>query len=105
MNAQTCPEVVYSGGWGSSHKCGRPVKRDGLCGLHASAKERRERNDAERRDRERERRDVRAERGQIAAAISRATGLLVEAAYSEDLYAIDHAAALAWLRTREEGEK
>lgn len=35
-----CPELVH-GDWHSS-VCGRPVKRDGLCGIHARAKETRD---------------------------------------------------------------
>lgn len=31
------------------HKCGRPVKEDGLCGIHLAAKRRRETNQAERK--------------------------------------------------------
>lgn len=47
----TCLEFVsHPSGFGG-RDCGRPVKRDGLCGVHAAAKERREKNDAARRTR------------------------------------------------------
>jgi hypothetical protein len=43
----TCPELVSDrDGWGS-HRCGRKIKRDGLCGLHAATKERRDAQTAE----------------------------------------------------------
>jgi hypothetical protein len=34
---ETCPETVWSGdSWnGRRRPCGKPVKRDGLCGIHA----------------------------------------------------------------------
>lgn len=35
----TCPEVIMRD-WSSS-VCGKPVKRDGLCGVHANAKDKR----------------------------------------------------------------
>jgi hypothetical protein len=49
-----CQEQVSDGGrWPSFHTCGRPIKRDGLCGLHAAAKDRaaqRDRDMAAKRD-------------------------------------------------------
>lgn len=54
----TCPAWSPS----ARRRCGRPIKRDGKCGLHAAAVDRREANDArwareaqERRDRNRAR--------------------------------------------------
>jgi hypothetical protein len=46
--------------FGQVHVCGRPIKRLGLCGVHARAKETRERNQRERTEqfrRDREHRD------------------------------------------------
>ena len=40
---ETCPVTMSIGVW-TSRICGKPVKRDGLCGLHASAAERRKAN-------------------------------------------------------------
>ncbi len=41
----TCPALVAShGGW-RHNPCGRPIKRDGLCGIHAAAKEKMRAND------------------------------------------------------------
>lgn len=34
----TCPRVVWAGF--DSHPCGRSIKRDGLCGIHAAADDR-----------------------------------------------------------------
>jgi hypothetical protein len=51
---QGCPEMVTpSGGRGFFHSyvCGRPVKQDGLCGIHATAKRKREKSDREWRER------------------------------------------------------
>lgn len=43
-----CPELVSDGQRSVSfHRCGRPIKRNGLCGLHAAAKERRAKRDQE----------------------------------------------------------
>lgn len=40
---ETCPErVIPKSGWERPHTCGKPVKSDGLCGVHAAAKHRRE---------------------------------------------------------------
>lgn len=40
--AETCPWLVSpTDDWAASHLCAKPVKRDGLCGIHALAKERR----------------------------------------------------------------
>lgn len=45
-----CPETVYTGSHDVvGHKCRRPVKEDGLCGLHLGAKRRREETDRRRR--------------------------------------------------------
>lgn len=43
---ETCPKEVWNG-W-NHRTCGRPVKRLGLCGLHASAIERAQRKEADR---------------------------------------------------------
>lgn len=44
MSDETCPKPVYDhGGW-RSHACGKPIKRRGLCGIHAAAEERVEKN-------------------------------------------------------------
>ena len=101
-----CPKIIHDDGWGfHSHVCGRPVKRDGLCGMHAAAKERRERGDAARLEEARARQNARTERDQVAAALSRATGLLIRGGWQDNQYVIDHETALAWLRSREDGEK
>ena len=45
MNAEEtegCPQWTYYGG--SRARCGRPIKRSGMCGRHAAAAERVERN-------------------------------------------------------------
>lgn len=48
----TCQERVYSGHRDvSGHVCGRPVKSDGLCGVHLAAIERRRKNDSDRMER------------------------------------------------------
>lgn len=37
-----CPERVYPrSSWERSHVCGRPIKEDGLCGMHALAQTKR----------------------------------------------------------------
>lgn len=43
-----CPELVMGGPWDRSKRCNRPVKRDGLCGIHARAKEKAAEREAER---------------------------------------------------------
>lgn len=53
MITDECQVQVWVGY--SSNPCGRPVKRDGKCGLHAAAAERRERNEAHRRQQWQER--------------------------------------------------
>lgn len=45
MSAETCPADVYTQGAWTPHICGKPVKRRGLCGIHAGAQERIEKND------------------------------------------------------------
>ena len=41
MDQELCQKDVHNGGASVSfHKCGRPVKYDGLCGLHLSARAR-----------------------------------------------------------------
>jgi acyl-CoA reductase-like NAD-dependent aldehyde dehydrogenase len=42
----TCQIRVYGDRWTGSHICGKPVKSDDLCGVHAAAKRRRDANDA-----------------------------------------------------------
>lgn len=38
-----CPEWIYGkDAWTPGHRCDRPVKVDGLCGMHAKVKEKRE---------------------------------------------------------------
>lgn len=47
---ERCPS--YVGGrerWDTVRKCNKPVKRDGLCGVHAAAQDRIRRGDAERK--------------------------------------------------------
>lgn len=46
----TCPETVSNVNGFHFRECGRPVKRNGLCGIHAASKKR-ERNDAARLER------------------------------------------------------
>lgn len=43
---ETCQERVYAhpGSFGTPPVCGRPVKRDGLCAVHAAAKKLADRN-------------------------------------------------------------
>lgn len=41
-DTERCPVDVWNNY--QAHTCGKPVKRDGLCGIHAAAKDRRERN-------------------------------------------------------------
>ena len=43
VTVEKCPERVHSPGTFSSHRCDRPVKRDGLCGIHAAAADKRAR--------------------------------------------------------------
>lgn len=45
----TCSKRVPRGPY-DWRPCGRPVKDDGLCGIHLAAKRKRERNDAARRE-------------------------------------------------------
>lgn len=46
-----CPALVSQPGRGVSvHQCSRKIARRGLCGLHASAEERAERKDQQRRE-------------------------------------------------------
>lgn len=44
--ADTCPVRVYGSHDFQGHRCGKPIKRNGKCGVHAAADERRERNRA-----------------------------------------------------------
>lgn len=46
-----CMQLTYPVGSFTGIVCGRPVKRDGMCGLHAAGAERRARADAERKAR------------------------------------------------------
>lgn len=57
---ETCPKESWDG-W-RSFSCGRPVKRDGLCGVHAGAKDRVEKNAAKRAS-------SRAERAAVSEAL------------------------------------
>ena len=41
MAADTCPELVSRDRWRRPDPCGRKVVRDGLCGIHAAAADRR----------------------------------------------------------------
>lgn len=52
----TCPAIAWNGY--SSYTCGKPIKRGLLCGAHAAAQERRQRNDAARAERKSEARAV-----------------------------------------------
>lgn len=47
MESEICPIRVCGDRWTASHLCGKPVKSDGLCGVHAAAKRRRDAADAE----------------------------------------------------------
>lgn len=40
--SETCPVDVWTPGWFQAHRCGRPIKRRGMCGVHAGAEERAE---------------------------------------------------------------
>lgn len=52
MTDTTCPEIVHSRDRaGVLWRCGKPIKRDGLCGTHAAAKERRLAKDKAMRER------------------------------------------------------
>ena len=62
MSAETCPVETWDM-W-SRRTCGRPVKRDGMCGLHAAARERKARNDEARAAARREAEDA-AERDRV----------------------------------------
>lgn len=64
----TCPERISNGMWSGYRTCGRPVKMNGLCGLHASARER-----AKKKSNEREQRV--AEGVEVADALGERTGL------------------------------
>lgn len=45
----TCPQTVYTDSRDvRGHRCGRPVKDEGLCGVHLAGKRRRQENDAAR---------------------------------------------------------
>lgn len=46
-----CREYVHNAGGWSSARCGKPVKRNGMCGVHAAAVERRAKNSADRAER------------------------------------------------------
>ena len=79
--SETCPVDIWDG-W-HSHPCRRPIKRNGKCGLHAAADERRERNEADRKAKARERdrlAEVKAERQATLlaaeAAVERVRALL-----------------------------
>jgi hypothetical protein len=54
--SDTCPMSVHSGSVWHPRTCGKPIKRDGMCGVHAAARDRRNANDAERARRSEERR-------------------------------------------------
>jgi len=47
--SETC-QVITGEAW-SRHPCGRPVKRNGMCGIHAAAAERRAASDRRWRER------------------------------------------------------
>ena len=54
MNVETCPVRLRGGSLLYPRVCGRPVKEDGLCGVHLEARARRDRNaDARREERAR----------------------------------------------------
>lgn len=46
--SERCPREIWNGF--QSYGCGRPVKRDGLCGIHAAADDRVAKNRAARDD-------------------------------------------------------
>lgn len=41
---EICKKYVSSGTWSKPRQCGRPVKENGLCGIHAAAERRKEAN-------------------------------------------------------------
>src|SRR4051794_889759 len=70
---ETCQERVSNGSRSVSfHICGKPVKDEGLCGLHLAAKRRREATDRARREHAREQtrlREFSEQRVQALAAV------------------------------------
>ena len=72
----TCQKIVR-GDW-SSHRCGRPIKSDGLCGIHLAAENRKLANEQKRQE-EKQRDDaIRAE----AEVIGQKLGIAVTADYT-----------------------
>lgn len=45
MSNETCPVMVSGGPWAHRHTCGRPVKENGKCGVHARVDRRRAEQD------------------------------------------------------------
>lgn len=91
---ERCPVEQWEGF--TSWQCSRPVKRDGLCGIHAAAKERRQRNDQDRREARRVSDERYAVAAKYAGEIRELTGLQV-VVLSEFRLGIDVEAAETWL--------
>lgn len=73
-----CPESIRREIW-EVRTCGRPIRRDGMCDVHAAAKDRRE----------------------IAAALSAAIGFTVSASPFEDRFSLRTAEVRAWWEQRQ----
>lgn len=73
----TCPERVYGGAWEPARTCAKPVKRNGKCGIHAAADEKRARNQAERDAKDDRDRARRAESKALAVALTERLGIVV----------------------------
>lgn len=94
------PETCQTDTWNGyrSYPCGRPVKRNGMCGIHAAALERRERNDERWRQefaaKEARAAEARAKAPIIAARLAR-HGIEVEPSRWDGRIALPDAEALA----------
>lgn len=91
MSAERCPEEMWDGWHG--HICGKPVKRRGLCGVHAAAVERKERNAA---DKEREKEERSATSAQWVERLAR-HGITANVGYDGHLVMPGAAAIVAAL--------
>ena len=78
--SETCKERVNRGDsrWSNFAECGRAVKKDGLCGIHLAARDRRAKKDESQREKERRGDQLRRE----ANALSDHLGIAIEANYA-----------------------
>ena len=104
MTGDKCPEwVPYGGRMFGGYTCNRPVKRDGLCGIHAAAEERAAAKRAKRRETWAKRRAASSVATDLAQSLTQETGVTFGAEFGGGVTLTNDNAELllAWVRTLE----